>query len=76
MSDVRFTEGQYIVYVNGDRFEIGRIKCLRDKFAFVAYHEGETGAATPYDLMHPIANDYCIKKTTLGGGFFNEDQSV
>lgn len=67
-----FKEGQYIVYHNGDRYEIGRIKMLRDTFAFVAYHEHETGAATPYDLMHPIVNDYCIKRTKLGGTFFHE----
>jgi len=65
-----FREGQYIVYGNGDRFEIGRIKSLHADGAFVAYHEGETGAKTPYDCMHPIVNEYAIKETSLGGEYF------
>ena len=43
----KFNVGQYIVYCNGDRFELGRIKSLHQDGAFVAYHEGETGAKTP-----------------------------
>lgn len=64
--------GQYIVYHNGDRYEIGRIKKLCSTGAFVAYNEGDTGAKTPYDLMHPLINEYCIKKTILGENFFND----
>ena len=64
--------GEYIIYVNGDRYELGRIKSLREDGAFVAYHEGETGAKTPYDLMHKLTNEFCIKETTLGGSFFRE----
>ena len=63
----QFHEGEYIIYVNGDRYEIGRIKSLRPDGAFVAYHDGETGAKTPYDCMHTIQNEYTIKKTTRGG---------
>ena len=66
-----FHIGQYIVYVNGDKFEIGRIKSLCDDGAFVAYHEGETGAKTPYDCMHPIVNEHVITRTSLGGGYFD-----
>lgn len=67
-----FREGEYIIYVNGDRYEIGRIKSLRSDGAFVAYHEGETGAKTPYDCMHRIQNEHTIKDTTLGGSYFKE----
>lgn len=67
-----FREGEYIIYVNGDRYELGRIKSLRPDGAFVAYHEGETGAKTPYDCMHKIQNEYTIKETTLGGDYFKE----
>lgn len=67
-----FREGEYIIYVNGDRYELGRIKSLRPDGAFVAYHEGETGAKTPYDCMHKIQNEYTIKDTTLGGDYFKE----
>ena len=69
-----FREGEYIIYVNGDRYEIGRIKSLRPDGAFVAYHEGETGAKTPYDCMHKIQNEYTIKATTLGGDYFKEER--
>ena len=65
-----FKVGQYVIYVNGDSYELGRIKSLRPDGAFVAYHEGETGAKTPYDLMHPLLNGFTIKQCTLGGEYF------
>lgn len=67
-----FKVGQYIVYVNGGRYELGRIKSLHPDGAFVAYHEGETGAKTPYDLMHPLVNGFVIAESSLGGDYFNE----
>jgi len=70
MSKDDFVEGEYIIYTNGERFEIGRIKTLQEDGAFVAYHEGETGAKTPYDTMHKLVNAYTIKFTTLGGEYF------
>ncbi len=70
MSKDDFVEGEYIIYTNGERFEIGRIKTLQEDGAFVAYHEGETGAKTPYDTMHKLVNAYTIKSTTLGGEYF------
>ena len=68
----QYHEGEYIIYVNRDRHEIGRVKSLRPDGAFVAYHEGETGAKTPYDCMHKIQNEYVIKETSLGGDYFKE----
>ncbi len=70
-----FEEGEYIVYVNGEKHELGRIKTLREDGAFVAYHEGETGAKTPYDTMHKLINNYVIKKTSLGGEYFKEQEN-
>lgn len=67
-----FQVGQYVIYHNGNRYELGRIKSLHFDGAFVAYHSGETGAKTPYDLMHPLINAFCIKETLLGGGFFDD----
>ena len=67
-----YSVGEYIVYQNGENYELGRIKSLREDGAFVAYHEGETGAKTPYSHMHKIMNAYCIKDTTLGGEFFKQ----
>lgn len=65
-----FYVGEYIMYVNGDNYELGRIKSLYPDGAFVAYHDGETGAKTPYDRMHKLVNGYVIQKTLLGGDYF------
>lgn len=62
-----FEKGTYIVYVNGDRYEIGRVVSTHPDGAFVCYHEGETVAKTPFDKMHKLINRYVIKETTLGG---------
>lgn len=62
--------GEYILYQNGDRFEIGRIKSLTDTGAFICYHNGETASKTPYDCIHKIQNGYTIKSTSLGGEYF------
>lgn len=70
-----FIEGEYIVYVNGDNYELGRIKTLREDGAFVAYSEGETGAKTPYDTIHKLINNYVIEKTSLGGEYFKEQEN-
>jgi hypothetical protein len=69
-----FRVGEYIIYVNGDRYEIGRIKSVHEDGCFVAYHDGETGAKTPYDCMHKLTNSYCIKGTSLGGDYFKNKE--
>jgi len=63
----KFKEGQLIVYRNGDKYEIGKIKQIVSDGAFVYYSCGETAAKTPFDLMHPLVNEYCIRETGLGG---------
>lgn len=67
-----FKVGEYIIYHNGEHYELGRIKTLHPDGAFVAYHSGETGAKTPYDLMHKLVNGFVIEKTMLGGMYFEE----
>lgn len=62
-----FNEGDYIIYQNGDRYEIGKIKRIVDDGAFVWYHDGETASKTPFERMHKIANEYVIGETSLGG---------
>jgi len=69
-----FKVGEYIIYVNGDRYELGRIKRLTEDGAFICYHEGETAAKTPYDLMHKLVNGFAIKDTTIGGEVFKESE--
>ena len=63
----QFEEGQLIIYQNGDRYEIGKIKRIVENGAFVYYSSGETAAKTPFDLMHPLVNAYVIGETSLGG---------
>lgn len=62
-----FKVGQYVIYKNGNSYQIGKIKSLSKDSAFVYYHSGNTAAKTPYDLLHPITNDYCIEKSSFGG---------
>lgn len=71
-----FKEGEYIIYINGDRIEIGRIKRIVENGAFVCYSEGETAAKTPFDKMYKIINGFTIKETTLGGEVFNGSESI
>lgn len=63
-----FKVGELIIYTNGDRYEIGKIKQLYDNCAAVYYSDGDTAARTPYDHMHKLTNGYCVTSTTLGGG--------
>lgn len=70
----KFKVGEYIIYVNGERYELGRIKRLTEDGAFICYHEGETAAKTTYDLMHKLVNGFTIKDTTIGGGVFKESE--
>jgi len=67
-----FYEGEYIIYRNGEKYELGRITSLREDGAFVCYHEGETAAKTPYDHMHKLINAYTIKSTSIGGNRFDD----
>lgn len=67
MCDEHFEEGQLIIYQNGDRFEIGKIKRVVKDGAFVYYSSGDTAAKTPFDRMHPLVNEYVIGETSLGG---------
>lgn len=69
-----FKVGEYIIYQNCDRYEIGKIKRITDDGAFVWYHEGETAAKTPFDCMHKLINGFTIKHTTLGGQIFTKEE--
>lgn len=63
----KFKQGQYIIYRNGERYELGKIKRVSEDGAFVYYSEGDTAAKTPFECMHPLTNEYVIKETSLGG---------
>lgn len=65
--ETSFKAGDLVIYRNGDRYEIGKIKRIVPDGAFVWYSEGDTAAKTPFDCMHLLTNAYTVKKTTLGG---------
>ncbi len=62
-----FYPGELIIYHNGPRYEIGKIKSITKGAAFVWYNEGDTAALTSFEDMHKLVNGYCITKTDLGG---------
>lgn len=72
----KFQPGEYIIYVNGEIYRIGRIVKVMEDAAFVCYHCGETAAKTPFDKMHHLVNSYYIKETELGGGRFDGLQKI
>ena len=63
----QFEPGEYIIYQNGSRYEIGRIKRITEDGAFVYYSSGDTAAKTPFECMHKLVNRYVIGETSLGG---------
>ena len=64
-----FGVGELILYQNGDRYEIGKIKKLTSNGAFVWYSEGETAAKTSYSDMKKILNRHCITDDKFGRGW-------
>ena len=62
-----FEAGEYIVYRNGNRCEIGKVKSVTETGAFVHYTSGSTAAFTPYECMYKLINRSVIQKTNLGG---------
>lgn len=65
----QFEVGEYIIYQNGSRYEIGKIKRIAENGAFVYYTSGDTAAKTPFECMHKLTNGYVIGETSLGGVF-------
>ena len=65
-------EGDYVIYQNGDTFQIGRVKTVKPNGVFVYYHEGDTAAKTPLENLHVIQNSYVIEQTSLGGAVHEE----
>ena len=63
---MNFKENEIVLYQNGDKFQVGRIKRLCDDGAFVWYHSGDTAAKTPYENLHKLQNATCLTNTALG----------
>ena len=62
-----YRPGEYILYILGNIYHIGRVKSVTDRGAFVYYHEGDTASMTPFKYMRKISNAHCIRLTSLGG---------
>lgn len=60
----KFYVGQNVIYVNGNRYELGVVKDIlfvNNKYLYrVWYHTGSTTATTDEDLLHTISNDYAF----------------
>ena len=62
-----YHDGDYIIYRNGENYELGKIKRVVQDGAFVWYHSGDTAAKTSFDCMYKLLNEYVIGETSLGG---------
>ena len=61
--------GDIVLYKNGDRYELGRVKRLAEdgNAAFIWYSDGETASRTPFDTLVKLENAYAVTATSLGG---------
>ena len=67
MNPRELSENDIIVYKRSDdSVQIGKVKRLTDKGAFVWYTTGDTTSLTPYNLLMKVENPYCID-TFFGG---------
>lgn len=65
----KFKPGDLVIYFNGFKAEVVKIKRLVVDGAFIFTHEGDTASKCSYAYLYPIENGYVIKETTLGGGW-------
>ena len=53
----KFVPGELFVYVNGDRWELGKVKRPNKTGGYFCwYHSGDTAASTPTNCMYKLAN--------------------
>ncbi len=67
----KFSPGEFFIYKNGDRLELGKVKRVADEGAmayYCWYSCGTTAARTPVELMLKLANNDGgpAGQTTLG----------
>ncbi len=66
-------KGDYVIYQNGPRAELGRVLSMVDeRTARVCFHGGCTSAATDVSLLTPLCNSYVIESTSLGHHVFDK----
>jgi hypothetical protein len=74
MNNDEFQEGELVIAVCGDRYEVGKIKRLTDGAAFVWYHTGDTAAKTPLGMLHHISNSYVVEASLLNTCHASDDE--
>jgi len=62
-----FKEGEYVIYQDGNRYELGKIKRIINGSIFVYYTSGNTASKTSISHLHKLTNAYVIGETSLGG---------
>jgi hypothetical protein len=79
----KFIPGEFFIYKNGDRLELGKVKRMADEggMAYYCWYScGTTAARTPVELMLKLANNDGgpAKQCTLGQlqSQFIEDRSM
>ena len=61
MKNEKFVKNEVVIYQNGDSFELGVIKTVKENNEyFVNYHTGETAALTHSRNLHKIKNVYAF----------------
>lgn len=70
----RLKPGDYVLYQNGARFELGRVKRVdfEARKAFVWYSSGDTAARTCFSDLVLLENARDIRSTSLGGASADE----
>ena len=70
----KFEKGEIFVYVNGDRYELGKVKQPNNDGTgyFCWYSSGDTAANTPVEYMHKLVNAYVIKRDSFAYSYFIE----
>ena len=66
-----FYVGEYVIYKNGKKIELGRVVKVAPQNCYVCYSTGCTAACTPKEKLHHLLNKYTIVQTTLGYNRFN-----
>ena len=71
-----YSPGELFVYTNGDRWELGMVKCPNNTGDgyFCWYSRGDTAANTPTTHMHKLSNagfthiEHLLDAATVGAG--------
>ena len=63
---IDFQPGELVIYQNGDRFEIGKIKRLVTDGAVVWYRDWRHAEKTSFSKLHKLANAHVILADSLG----------